>query len=52
MKTNKVIGRLLLVFVVYTVIGMVVKNDAYWFIYNYVTLVFSLLAGMILLKQK
>jgi uncharacterized membrane protein len=52
MKTNKVIGRLLLVFAVYTVIGMVVKNDTYWFIYNYVTLVFSLLAGMILLKQK
>jgi len=52
MKKNKVIGMLLLGFSVYTVIGMVLNNDIFWNIYNYVTLVLSVGSGVVLLKQK
>jgi len=52
MKKNKVIGVLLLVLAVYTIIGIVLANDAYWGIYNYVTLAFSILSGIVLLKEK
>lgn len=52
MKKNKVIGVLLLVFAVYTIVGMVVKSDTYWGIYNYVTLIFSVSSAVVLLKQK
>jgi hypothetical protein len=52
MKKNKTIGLLLLVLAVYTSLGMVLANDAYWGIYNYVTLVFSIVSGIALLKQK
>ena len=50
MKKNKVIGVSLLVFAVCTIIGMVLADDTYWNIYNYVTLVFSMLSGIVLLK--
>ena len=52
MKAAKVIGVLLLIFTVYTVIGMVLANDAFWGVYNYVTLIFSVISGVVLLKQK
>lgn len=52
MKITKVIGVLLLVFAVYTIIGMVLANDAYWRVYNYLTVIFSLLSGVALLKAK
>jgi hypothetical protein len=52
MKINKGIGLLLLVFAAYTIVGMVLGRGAFWRIYNYVTLVFSVSSGIILLKQK
>jgi|GEM_PF-471421 len=52
MKNNKVIGMLLLIMAVSTVVGMVIENAAYWRIYNYVTIIFFVPSGIILLKQK
>ena len=52
MGKNKVIGLLLLILAVFTIVGMVKANDAYWSIYNYVTIVVCGVSGMILLKQK
>ncbi|MDD5355912.1 MAG: hypothetical protein PHY56_05215 [Candidatus Omnitrophica bacterium] len=52
MKKNKVIGLLLLVLAVYTILGMILANDNYWSVYNYVTLVFFVLSGIALLKEK
>jgi hypothetical protein len=52
MKKNKIIGGLLLVFAVYTVVGMVLNDNTFWAVYNYVTLAFSVVCGVILLKQK
>ncbi len=52
MKKSKVIGILLLIFAVYTVVGMVLENASYWRIYNYVTLMFSFLSGFVLLRQE
>lgn len=52
MKKNKVIGGLLLVFALYTVVGMVIDDNSFWTIYNYVTLIFSVVSGVVLLKQK
>jgi hypothetical protein len=52
MKTNKVIGLLLLILAVSTVMGMIINNAAYWSIYNYAVIIISALSGIILLKQK
>ncbi|MDD5281125.1 MAG: hypothetical protein PHC37_00375 [Candidatus Omnitrophica bacterium] len=52
MKKNKVIGFLLLVLAVYTIVGMVLANDTYWSVYNSITLVFCVLSGIALLKEK
>lgn len=52
MKKDKVIGLLLLIFVPYTIVGMAIASAAYWRIYNYVTIIFSLFSGIVLLKQK
>ncbi|MCK9430347.1 MAG: hypothetical protein M0R17_10130 [Candidatus Omnitrophica bacterium] len=52
MKKNKIIGKLLLMFAVFTVLGMVLDNDTYWSVYNYATLIFFLSSGIVLLKQK
>ncbi len=52
MKKNKVIGQLLLVLAIYTIVGMVINNSTYWFIYNYVTIIFSVLSSIALLRQK
>jgi hypothetical protein len=52
MKINKGIGLLLLVFAGYTILCMALDKGTFWRIYNYVTLVFSVSSGIILLKQK
>jgi hypothetical protein len=51
-KNNKVIGVLLLILVIFTIAGMVINNVTYWSIYNYATIIFSVLSGIVLLKQK
>jgi hypothetical protein len=52
MTKNKVIGLLFLILAMGTLVGMVVANDAYWSIYNYVTLLVSIVGGIALLMQK
>ncbi len=52
MKVNKKIGVLFLVFALYTLVGMALDNDAFWSVYNYVTLVLSISSGLVLLKQR
>jgi len=52
MKPNKLIGTLLLILAVSTIIGMAINNAAYWTVYNYATIIFSVIAGITLLKQK
>jgi hypothetical protein len=49
---NKKIGMLLLVLAGLTLVGMVLKNDAFWAVYNIVTLLVCLPAGVWLLKNK
>lgn len=52
MKKSKVLGVLLLVLAAATVVGMVIQNDAYWNIHNYVTVILCVICGLALLKQK
>ncbi len=52
MKKNKVIGLLLLALAIYTILGMVIKSAAFWLIYNYVTIILSVISGIVLLSQK
>ena len=53
MKMNKIIGILLLALAVGTIVGRVLNNDAYWDVYNYATLLVSVVGGgILLLKQK
>lgn len=52
MKTNQIVVLFLLALGVSTVIGMILKNDAFWQIYNYGTILGSVLCGILLLKQK
>lgn len=52
MKKSKVLWVLLLALAVATVVGMVIQNDAYWNIYNYVTVILCVICGLALLKQK
>ena len=52
MKSNKIIGLLLLVLVIYTIVGMILSNNAFWLVYNYVTIAIALFSGIVLLKQK
>jgi len=52
MKNSKVIGVWLLILGIFTIVGMVINNATYWSIYNYATIIFSVLSGIVLLKQK
>jgi len=52
MKMNKIIGVLLLVLALAAVVGMVLNSDAYWNVYNCVTILICGLSGILLLKQK
>ncbi|MDD5692818.1 MAG: hypothetical protein PHP10_06570 [Candidatus Omnitrophica bacterium] len=52
MKNDKVIGVLLLVLAISTIVGMVIENATFWLIYNYITIVLSVIIGISLLKQK
>ena len=51
MKKNAVLGVLLLVLAAATVVGMVIQDDAYWNIYNYVTIILTVIGGLALLKK-
>ena len=42
----------MLVFAVYTIVGMVLDDAAFWKVYNYVTIILSVTSGVVLLKQK
>ena len=50
MKKNKVIGVLLLVLAVSTIAGLVINKDAFWTIYNWASIIFSVISGIVLLK--
>ena len=52
MKKNQVIGLLLLVLAIATAVGMVFGKDLYWSVYNFLTILFSVISGIVLLKQK
>ena len=52
MEKNKVIGLLLLILAISTIVGMVINNATYWTTYNYLTIILSVLSGIVLLKQK
>jgi hypothetical protein len=52
MKSGKVIGVLLLIFAVFTILGMIIDNNDFWGIYNYVALILSIGSGIVLIKQK
>jgi len=52
MKKNQVIGLLLLILAIFTVVGMIFGNDVYWSVYNFLTILFSVISGIVLLKQK
>jgi len=52
MKTDKVIGILLGVLAVSTVVGMALQSQAYWDIYNYATILFSVPGSIALLRKK
>jgi Skp family chaperone for outer membrane proteins len=52
MKTNKIIGVLLLLLAAATAGGMALANETYWAIYNYAMILFSVLGGIVLLKKK
>jgi len=52
MKTNKLIGVLLLVLTAATVLGMILKDQAYWNVYNYATILICGVGGIVLLRQK
>ena len=52
MKKNKVLGVLLVLLAVATGVGMVIQNDDYWNIHNYVTIILCIICGALLIKQK
>ncbi len=52
MRKNKVIGALLLILAVYTIAGMIIQNDFFWLAYNWVVIIFSVIGGIALLKDK
>jgi len=51
-KKNQAIGILMLFLAVYTIVGMVLKSDDFWLVYNYITLAFFAIGGLVLLKNK
>jgi len=52
MKMNKVIGVLLVVLAIATIVGMAIENVTFWLVYNYITIILSVIIGIALLKQK
>lgn len=52
MQKNKVIGILLIVLSIYTLTGLALNNDKFWVIYNYIVIIFGIIGGFILLRQK
>jgi hypothetical protein len=51
-KANKIIGTIFLVLAAFTVIGMAINSDAYWSIYNYATILISVVSAVVLFRQK
>ena len=51
MKKNKIIGLLLLLLAIYTIVGMVINDNTFWLVYNYVTIILSVISGILLLKK-
>jgi len=51
-EKNQAIGILMLFLAVYTIVGMVLKSDDFWLVYNYITLAFFAIGGLVLLKNK
>ena len=52
MKAVKIIGVLFLLFTAYTIVGMVLSDQRFWAVYNYITLALSISSAIVLLKQK
>lgn len=52
MKMNKVGGVWLLVLAVATIAGMFIDSYYYWITYNVITIIFSVICGIFLLKEK
>ncbi len=52
MKVNILVALFLLVLVITTIVGMVLNNDGYWTVHNYISILFSVICGILLLKQK
>lgn len=52
MKKNQVIGLGLLIPAIFTSVGMVIDQETYWHILNYVTIIITAVSGVVLLKQK
>ncbi|MCK9554860.1 hypothetical protein M0R36_03460 [bacterium] len=50
--SKKVIGILLLALTAATVVGMVIKNESYWTVYNYIVVALSAICGVVLLGSK
>ncbi|MDD5644106.1 MAG: hypothetical protein PHO00_01495 [bacterium] len=50
--SKKLIGVLLLALAAATVVGMVIKNEGYWTIYNYIVVVLSAVCGIVLVGSK
>ncbi|MDP8292395.1 MAG: hypothetical protein RAP41_06600 [Candidatus Orphnella occulta] len=51
MKKKKIIGLLLLLLAIYTIAGMVINNNTFWLVYNYITIILSVISGILLLKE-
>ncbi len=51
MKKNKIIGLLLLLLAICTIVGMVINDNTFWLVYNYVTIILSVISGILLLKK-
>jgi len=52
MSKNKIIGVLLAILAVSTMAGMIIENNTFWLVYNYVTIMFAAIGSLILLKGK
>ena len=51
MKTNKIIGSILIVLAILVVIGLVLKNLNFWYVVDTLMIVVCATSGVILLRQ-
>ena len=52
MKANKIIGVALYLVAIATINGMVIQNEIFWLVYNYVLIFGGIIAGTVLLRAK